>query len=82
MRPARARRTQSKGCTVLMQNVTEGEPRPLNLVWGVDQIAKIIRTTPRRAHYLCATGQLKGVRQIGTRWVADVEALQAQFCGD
>lgn len=50
----------------------------IDLVWGIKDIAKAIRRTPRQAFHLCANGALPA-KKVGNRWVADRQALQRFF---
>jgi hypothetical protein len=43
---------------------TENE---LELIWGVEAIAKAIGRTQRAVYHLIATGQLAGVKEVGGR---------------
>lgn len=57
---------------------TEGRP-DLDLIWGVEAIAGVIGRTPRQTFHMLKTGQLRGVKKIGARWVAERGSLIANF---
>lgn len=39
------------------------------LIWGADEIAKVIDRTPRQTFHMLEKGQLPA-RKVGNRWVA------------
>jgi len=51
------------------------------LVWGVDEIAKVIGRTPRQTFHILARGQLKTPLKVGGKWVANREALIRELSG-
>lgn len=53
----------------------------LDLIWGVEEIAKAIRRNQRQTFHLLSTGQLPG-RKIGGRWVIERSRLIAVFTGE
>jgi hypothetical protein len=62
------------------QEKTDFFPHPL--VWGVDEIAKVIGRTPRRQiFHILARGQLKTPLKVGGKWVANREALIRELSG-
>jgi hypothetical protein len=52
-----------------------------DIVWEVENIAKIIRQTDRQTYHLLATGKLPAKR-IGSRWVASRRKLLDAILGD
>jgi hypothetical protein len=42
----------------------------LDLIWGLEDIAKTIGRTARQTHYMLSTGKLPA-KQVGNRWVAE-----------
>lgn len=52
--------------------------RPLDLVWEVEAIAKLIGRTERQTFHLLGTGQLPA-KKVGGRWVAERGKLIAFF---
>ncbi|MDM9629518.1 DNA-binding protein [Rhizobium sp. S152] len=60
-----------------MTNVGETSVE-LELVWEVDQIAKLIGRTHRQTNHLLAKGQLPA-KKVGGRWVAERSKLIAFF---
>ena len=58
--------------------MTKQTDEPLDLVWGIRAIAKVIGRTPRQTYDMCASGLLPA-RQVGVRWVAKREALERFF---
>jgi hypothetical protein len=57
------------------------EPDHLDLVWGIEAIAKLIGRTERQTYYLLSTGKLPA-KQVGERWVASRQKLIAFFMED
>lgn len=51
---------------------------PLDLVWGIKAISKVIGRSERQTYEMCAAGHLPA-RQVGNRWVAKREALERFF---
>jgi hypothetical protein len=54
------------------------ENEPLDLIWGLEDIAKAIGRTVRQTHYMLSTGRLPA-KQIGNRWVVERSKLIAFF---
>ncbi len=54
---------------------------PLDLVWGIGNIAAVIGRTPRQAYEALAKGELPA-RQVNKRWVASRRRLEAFFESD
>jgi hypothetical protein len=61
------------------QEKTDFFPHPL--VWGVDEIAKVIGRTPRQTFHILARGQLKTPLKVGGKWCANREALLRELSG-
>jgi hypothetical protein len=57
------------------------EKDKIDLVWGADEIAKIIGRTPRITFHLLSTGQMPG-KKVGNRWVIERSQLIAFFMGE
>lgn len=53
-------------------------PAELDLVWGAEEIGKLIGRTPTQTHYMLRNGMLPA-RQVGERWVASRAKLIAFF---
>ncbi|EJC77676.1 hypothetical protein Rleg10DRAFT_6388 [Rhizobium leguminosarum bv. trifolii WSM2012] len=49
------------------------------LVWGVEEIAKLIDRTPRQTFHILKTERLKGVKKVGGRWVAQRGTFKTNF---
>lgn len=54
------------------------EPKPLDLLWGVEAIAKVIGRTYQQTHHMLRTGQLPA-KQVGNRWVVSRAELERFF---
>lgn len=50
----------------------------LDLIWGAEEIAKVIGRTPRITFNLLTTGALPA-KKVGNRWVAERSKLVAFF---
>ena len=53
----------------------------LDLVWGLDAIAKLIGRTERQTFHLVQSGQLPA-KKVGNRWVAERGKLLRFFVED
>lgn len=53
----------------------------LELVWGIEEIGKLIRRTPRQTYHMLVSGNLPA-KQVGNRWVAERGKLIAFFLED
>lgn len=51
---------------------------PLELIWGIEEIGKLIGRTPRQAYHMLVSGNLPA-KQVGNRWVAERGKLVAFF---
>lgn len=57
------------------------DENPLELIWEVAEIAKLIGRTERQTFHLLSSGQLPA-KKVGGRWVAQRGKLIAFFMGD
>ncbi|SCB16609.1 hypothetical protein [Rhizobium hainanense] len=57
------------------------EKKPLDLIWEVEEIAKLIGRTERQTFHLLSSGQLPA-KKVGGRWVAERSKLIAFFMDD
>lgn len=55
------------------------ENEPLDLIWGVDEIARLIGRNYQQTYHLIRSGKLPMVRQVGERYVASRPKLVAFF---
>lgn len=51
----------------------------IDLIWGVEEIAKLIGRTRRQTYHLISSGNLPAVKQVGGRYVASRSKLVAFF---
>jgi hypothetical protein len=51
---------------------------PIDVIWGIAEIAKVIRRSERQTYHLVATGKLP-VKKFGARYCASRRALQELF---
>ncbi len=58
--------------------MTDQIDMPIDLVWGIRAIAKVIGKTERATYAMCDAGLLPA-RRVGQRWVAKREALERFF---
>ncbi|GAA2885596.1 hypothetical protein GGQ99_005073 [Aminobacter niigataensis] len=61
-------------------DVHKDDDSSLDLIWGVEEIAKIIRRNQRQTFHLLATGQLPA-KKVGGRWVVERSKLISFFLG-
>lgn len=59
----------------------EANGQKLELIWGAEDIAKLIGRTPRVTFHLLTTGALPA-KKVGNRWVAERGKLIAFFMGE
>lgn len=52
----------------------------IDLVWGINAIAKLIGRTDRQAFHMASTGQIPA-KKVGGRWCAERGELVAFFKG-
>lgn len=60
-----------------MENKLEGIPK-LDLIWGADEIAKVIGRSTRATFHMLDSGELPA-KKVGRRWVAERGQLAAFF---
>lgn len=54
----------------------------LDLIWGIEDIGKLIGRNYAQTYHLVTTGKLPMVRQIGERYVASRRKIVAFFMED
>jgi hypothetical protein len=54
----------------------------MDLVWGVDEIAKLIGRNYRQTYHMIQSDHLPMVKQVGERYVASRQKLIEFFLGD
>jgi hypothetical protein len=52
--------------------------KPLDLVWGAEAIAEVIKRTRRQTFHLLESGELPA-KKVGGRWVASGQKLREHF---
>ncbi|MGE5513712.1 MAG: DNA-binding protein [Bacteroidota bacterium] len=57
----------------------EKSPRPLEIIWGAEAIAKTIGLNRRQTYRLLERGALKGASKIGSKYFITREALIQNF---
>ncbi len=57
-------------------------PSELDLIWGVDDIGKLIGRSYQQTYFMITTGKLPVVKKIGERYVASRSKLVEFFMGD
>jgi hypothetical protein len=57
------------------------EESTIELIWGINAIARLIGRTDRQAFHMVSTGQLPA-KKVGGRWVAERSKLIAFFMDD
>lgn len=57
------------------------DDKPMDLIWGLKAIAKLIGRTERQAFYMASEGRIP-VKQVGGRWVASRQKLVDFFMED
>ncbi|OQP86033.1 hypothetical protein BTR14_13195 [Rhizobium rhizosphaerae] len=63
-----------------MEGVNQHEP--VDLIWGVADIAKVIGRTERQTYHMISSGLLPVVKQVGQRYVASRSKLVEFFLGE
>ncbi len=58
------------------------EAEGLDLIWGVEDIGKLIGRNYQQTYHMISTGKLPMVRQIGERYVVSRAKLIAFFMED
>jgi hypothetical protein len=64
-----------------MQEIESGSQQNDPIVWGAENIGRVINRNKRQAFYLLESGQLPA-KKVGGRWAASVSALRAHFSGE
>lgn len=64
-----------------MPHSTDTAPKPLDLLWGADEIGREIRRSTRQVNHMLATDSLPGARKVAGRWCITRAALHALFDG-
>jgi hypothetical protein len=59
--------------------MSEKHLEPLDLIWGVEEIAHVIGRTTRQTYHMIQSGNLPIVKQVGERYVASRSKLIAFF---
>jgi hypothetical protein len=54
---------------------------PIDLIWGIENIGKLIGRSVPQTYHMLTTGRLPA-RQVGSRWVAERSKLIAFFMED
>ena len=55
---------------------------PLDLIWGVEDIGKLIGRNYQQTYHMIRSGKLPMVKQVGERYVASRQKLIAFFMED
>ena len=50
-----------------------------NVIWGAENIGKVIGLTPRQTFHLLEEGHLRGATKVGSRWCITRQNLMANF---
>jgi predicted DNA-binding transcriptional regulator AlpA len=58
------------------------EEEPLDLIWGVEDIGKLIGRSYQQTYHMIQSGHLPMVKRIGERYVASRSKLIAFFMGE
>jgi len=61
---------------------SEKPNEPLDLIWGVEDIGKLIGRSYQQTYHMIVSGRLPMVRQIGERYVVSRRKLIAFFMED
>jgi len=51
------------------------DTKELDLIWGIEEIGKLIGRTYQQTYYMVATGKLPMVKRVGERYVASRQKL-------
>ena len=57
-------------------------PSELDLIWGVEEIGKLIGRSYQQTYFMITSGKLPMVKKVGERYVAPRAKLVAFFMGD
>jgi hypothetical protein len=55
------------------------ESNPAGVIWGAEEIGRVIGRTTRQAFHLLESGQLQGAKKIGGRWAITYRKLMDNF---
>lgn len=58
------------------------DTKELDLIWGIEEIGKLIGRTYQQTYYMVVTGKLPMVKRVGERYVASRSKLIAFFLED
>ena len=58
------------------------DDEPLDLIWGVEDIGKLIGRNYQQTYHMISTGKLPMVKRVGERYVASRQKLVAFFMGE
>jgi hypothetical protein len=61
---------------------TESDVDGLDLIWGVEEIGKLIGRNYQATYHMIRSGKLPMVKQVGERYVASRRKLVAFFMED
>jgi hypothetical protein len=64
-----------------MTENARNEEKSIDLIWGADEIAKVIGRSARVTFHLLSTGSIPA-KKIGGRWVIERSKLVAFFMGE
>jgi hypothetical protein len=53
--------------------------RKRELLWGAEKIGEYLNLKPRQVHHLAHIGAIKSLKKVGSKLVADVDALDREF---
>ena len=65
-----------------VENKTMAIEDPLDLIWGVEDIGKLIGRNYQQTYHMIRSGKLPMVKQVGERYVASRQKLIAFFMED
>ncbi len=55
------------------------ETEALDLLWGADQMAPVIKRSARQVAHMLLQGHLPGARKVGGQWCISERALRSFF---
>ena len=58
------------------------EPAALDLIWGIEEIGKLIGRNYQQTYHMVTTGKLPMVKQVGERYVASRQRIIEFFLDD
>lgn len=56
--------------------------QPMDLIWGIEEIGKLIGRSYQQTYHMVQSGCLPSVRKVGERYVASRSKLVAFFTGE